>query len=142
MTTKKMIQMSAMFAAFASASFAQGGLKASIDFPFLAQGVTMQPGTYNLSPANNLAGRPLYVLRNEVSNRAVLISSGMLSAAKANAAPAVKLVFKCVGKSECSLAQIWNGSDKFVEIAVPRRKTDSEENILEVAMTRAPVRVL
>ena len=102
----------------------------------------MQPGTYNLSRVNSLRGRPLYVLRNEVSNRAVLLSNVMWSEAKANAAPAVKLVFKCVGKSECSLAQIWNGSNQFVEIAVPRRKTDAEENILEVAMTKAPARGL
>ena len=142
MTTKKMIQMCAMIAAFTSAGFAQGGLKASIVFPFVAQGVTMQPGTYNISNVNNLGGRPLYVLRNEVSNQAVLISNGMLSAAKANAAPALKLVFKCVGNSECSLAQIWNGSNQFAEMAVPRRKTDSEENILEVAMTKAPARGL
>ena len=142
MTTKNMIQMSVMIAAFASASFAQDGLKANIDFPFVAQGVTLQAGTYNLSPATTLGGRAVYVLRNVASKRAILISNVMVSTAKANVDPAAKLVFKCAGKSECTLTQIWNGSNQFGEVSSPRQKRDVEESMLEVAMTKVPARGL
>lgn len=57
----------------------------------------------------------------------------MLSTVKANDDPAAKLAFKCVEKSECLLAPIWNGSNQFGE-------DSSEVSIPKVAMTKAPAR--
>ena len=141
MTTKKMIQMSAMIAAFASAGFAQQGLKAKVDFPFVAQGVTMEAGNYNLSPTSSIGGRSVYTLRNADTKRSILIPNLIVAEAKAGVPHDAKLVFHCGAASGCRLAQIWEGTSQYSEIIQPRKsKADEPEQFTEVAMTKATPR--
>ena len=101
MTTKKMFQVSAMIAAFASASFAQQGLKAKVDFPFIAQGVAMDAGTYNLSPTTSIGGRVVYTLRNTETKRSIMIPNLITAQVKAGVPHDAKLVFQCGQANGC-----------------------------------------
>ena len=145
MTTKKMIQMSAMIAAFASASFAQNEMTATVSFPFAAQGVTLQPGTYQLNRIPMQGGRTVFSLRNTAAKRTIMIPIpiSILSTRKAGSPAAAKLVFQCVNASDCRLAEIHDASSQIATIPTPRKpKVDQEERLLEVALIPRQPRVL
>ena len=142
MTTKKMFQMSAMIAAFASASFAQQGLKAKIDFPFAAQGVTMEAGTYDLIGTSMTSGLTVYTLRNVETKRSILIPNVRSTEVKAGAQIAIKLVFRCSDASACKLAQIHDGYGQFGAVPSFGKQNKESESLTEVAMTRATARGL
>lgn len=87
MTTKKMIQMSVMIAAFASASFAQNAMTATVTFPFATQGVTFDPGTYQLNRIPMQSGRTVFLLRNTAANHTIMIPISLVSTRKADSPP-------------------------------------------------------
>ena len=135
MTTKNMIQMSVMIAAFASASFAQNEMTAKVNFPFAAQGVTLQPGTYQLNRVPMQGGRIVFSLRNTAANRTIMIPISIVSNRKADSPAVAKLVFQCVHASDCRLAEIHDASTQIATVPTPRKpKADQEERLLEVAL--------
>ena len=143
MTTKKMIQMSVMIAAFASTSFAQNEMTATVSFPFLAQGVTLQPGTYQLNRIPMQGGRTVFSLRNTAAKRTIMIPISILSTRKADSPAVAKLVFQCVNASDCRLAEIHDASSQIATVPTPRKlKADQEERLLEVALIPRQPRVL
>ena len=143
MTTKKMIQMSAMIVAFASASFAQNAMTATVTFPFAAQGVTLEPGTYQLSRISMQGGRKVFLLRNTAANRAILIPNFIVSTPKTVSPAIAKLVFQCVNASDCRLAEIHDESSQIATVPTPRKpKADQEERLLEVALIKPQPRGL
>ena len=135
MTTKKMIQMSAMIVAFASASFAQNAMTATVTFPFAAQGVTFEPGTYQLNRIPMQGGRTVFLLRNTASNRTIMIPIFIVRTPKTVSPAIAKLVFQCVNARDCRLAEIHDESSQIATVPTPRKpKADQEERLLEVAL--------
>lgn len=143
MTTKNVFQMAAMIAGFASASFAQGELKATVNFPFTADGVTMAPGTYKLNRVSTTGGRVFFTLRNREANKAVIVTTNYMADAKSGVDYDPKLVFQCGANRRCALAQIWDGTPRYSVVRKPAgTAVDAEDEFTEVAMTPTPARGL
>ena len=142
MTTRNMFQIASMTAVFASASFGQTPLKATVNFPFVAEGKVMASGTYRVVSARSLGGKAVYFVTNNETRKSIMVSARVIEQAKLGSAPAHKLVFHCDQEKSCHLTQIWDGNPNYAIVKFPAAANASGDEYIEVAMTKSDPRGL
>ena len=133
-SVRNMISAGAMLATFAVAGYAQDGMRANIGFPFTAQGQKLEAGAYDIRPANIGGAGKFYFVRNLETKKAVVVQSLTVNKAANSAAKDPRLSFQCNEGQYCALKQVWDGSDNYAEIGVPKKNID-EERLIEVALS-------
>ena len=134
---RHMFSIGVIMTTLASASFAQVTLKASIGFPFVAQGATMEPGDYTVRPTTTIGGEHIYFLRNVNTGTSSVITGTYTATLKANVPVAPRLTFQCLGK-RCNLKSIFDGTSRdYSELITPRKpKSTTEGTFIEVELAK------
>lgn len=132
-SVRKMMSVGGILATFAVPGFAQVALKATIGFPFTAQGHKLEAGAYEIRPANIGGSNNGYFLRNLETRKAIIVTSLYANTVLNSTAVTPKLSFQCNEGQYCALKQVWDGSQRYTEIAVPK-KSSGEDRLMEVAL--------
>ena len=133
---RHMFGMGVIMTTFASASFAQVTLKASIGFPFVAQGGTMEPGDYTVKPTGT-GGNHIYFFRNLNTGKSFMVTGTYLATLKENVPSTARLTFECL-ENVCNLKSIHDGTSRdYREMITPRKpKSTKQGEFIEVALNR------
>ncbi len=134
---RHMFSIGVIMTTLASASLAQVTLKASIGFPFVAQGATMEPGDYTVMPTTTMGGAHIFFLRNVNTGTSSVVTGTYTATLKENVPVTPRLTFQCLGK-RCNLKSICDGTSRdYSELITPRKpKSTTEETFIEVALAR------
>ena len=133
-SVRKMMSIGGILATFAVTGFAQEGLRATIGFPFTAQGQKLEAGAYEIRPANIGGSNKVYFVRNLETKKAIMVTSLYANTVSNTTAVTPKLSFQCNEGQYCALKQVWDGSKRYTEIAAPK-KTGGEDRLMEVALS-------
>ena len=133
---RKMMSVGGMLATFAVAGFAQDAMKATIGFPFTAQGHKLDAGVYEVRPAKIGGSNNTYFVSNLATRKTIMVNSLYANTIASTAITATRLSFQCIEGQYCALKQVWDGTRQYKEIAVPK-KNSGEERFLEVALVRS-----
>jgi hypothetical protein len=102
-------------------------MTAEIPFAFHAVGSNLPAGRYQVAPAT--IGSGVMVVRNVDTGKTVYapskipITESVLAPKDANP----RLVFKCRGEENCSLAELWSGAGRGLEFRTPAPTTAQRE---------------
>lgn len=135
-SVRKMMSVGGMLAMFAAAGFAQDAMKATIGFPFTAQGQKLDAGRYAVSSAKVAGGNSAYYIRNLDTGKMILVAGFIPNEVVGSAPDNARLMFQCNEGEYCALRQIWDGTRRFSEIIVPKKNV-REERLMEVALVRS-----
>ena len=133
---RKMMSVGGMLATFAVAGFAQDAMKATIGFPFTAQGQKMDAGRYELKSAKIAGGNNTYFIRNLATGKMTLVGGFTANEVVGAAPDTARLMFQCNEGEYCALRQVWNGTRQYSEIIVSK-KDAGDERLMEVALVRS-----
>ena len=134
---RHMFCMGVIMTTFASASFAQVTLKASISFPFVSQGGTMAPGDYIVKPSTMSGGNHIYFFHNLNTGKSFMVTRTLPARLKEDAPSTARLKFQCL-ENVCNLKSIYDGTSRYYrEMITPRKpKTIKQEEFIEVVLNR------
>ena len=134
---RHMFCMGVIITTFASASFAQVTLKASINFPFVAQGGTMELGDYIVKPSTMSGGNHIYFFHNLNTGKSFMVTGTYPARLKENVPTTARLTFECL-ENVCNLKSIHDGTSRdYREMITPRKpKSTKQGEFIEVALNR------
>ena len=134
-SVRNLMTVVGMMAAFPLAASAQDGMKANINFPFVAQGVKLEPGVYVVKSGKIAGGNGVYFVTNANTRKTILVGGFFANEASAKSAMAPRLVFQCNEGEYCVLKQVWDGSRRYSE-RITSASSGSNEHLKEVALVR------